>query len=106
VSLKRWSFLTLVLTFHDVLSELLDGWLQDDNTKCLVFSTFTSLLDLCSKAMSHRGISHEMYTGSMRTSDREAAIQNFKRPGRNAPRVCLISTKAGGVGLNLCEANK
>jgi len=44
------------------------------------------------------------YDGKMRSEAREAALANFRRIG--GPKVILISTKCGGVGLNLTTANR
>jgi SNF2 family DNA or RNA helicase len=40
----------------------------------------------------------------MRTEARDAALIAFRKI--NGPRVILISTKCGGVGLNLTSANR
>lgn len=66
----------------------------------LVFSQFTSMLDLLASALSVRGIDYLMLTGSSR--ERGALVNAFQRG--EAP-VFLISLKAGGVGLNLTRAD-
>jgi len=49
------------------------------------------------------------FDGTMDLKKRQAAINTFKDPngpdGRPRPMVLLISLKAGGVGLNLTNAN-
>jgi len=49
------------------------------------------------------------FDGTMDLKKRQAAINIFKDPngpdGRPRPMVLLISLKAGGVGLNLTNAN-
>jgi len=69
--------------------------------KILVFSQFVKMLDLIKKELVARNISFEYLTGQTRNrSDKVESFQN------NAEvRVFLISLKAGGVGLNLTEAD-
>ena len=69
--------------------------------KSLVFSQFASFLALVRRALDARGLGCELLDGS--THDRERRIGRF----RTDPQVgvFLISLKAGGVGLNLTEAD-
>jgi superfamily II DNA or RNA helicase len=70
------------------------------NNKVLLFSTFTSMLDLFKPALTENGITWAEITGS--TRDREAP-QEALRNGK--AQVMLISLKAGGEGLDLQAAN-
>lgn len=79
----------------EVLEELID-----ENRPVLVFSQFTSMLDLIRPELDLRRISYSLLTGD--TRDRAREINDFQ-DGRR--RVFLISLKAGGVGLNLTAAD-
>jgi len=79
--------------------ELLDN-LMDEGRSVLVFSQFTSMLDLIEQALIKRGYPHLILTG--KTRDREDLIQRFQ--AGEAP-IFLISLRAGGVGLNLTQAD-
>lgn len=68
--------------------------------RTLVFSQFTSYLDLVSERLTREGIAHAHLDGS--TRDRAGVVADF-RTG-DAP-VFLISLKAGGFGLTLTEAD-
>nr|WP_208382631.1 DEAD/DEAH box helicase [Microbacterium ulmi] len=68
--------------------------------RTLVFSQFTSFLQLVAAQLDARGIAYAYLDGS--TRDRDAAIDAFRRG--DAP-VFLISLKAGGFGLTLTEAD-
>lgn len=68
--------------------------------RALVFSQFTSFLKMAGKRLEAEGISYAYLDGS--TKRRGAVVQGFKEG--DAP-VFLISLKAGGVGLNLTEAD-
>jgi superfamily II DNA or RNA helicase len=69
--------------------------------KILIFSSFVKHLDLFPWWLKSNGIGFTMLTGS--TTDREKVINNFRNDERI--KVFLISLKAGGVGLNLTEAD-
>lgn len=75
--------------------------LQGTSHKVLIFSEYVSLLDIVAKEMKSRGWDYSMLTGS--TSDREGAIDYFQN--NEKCQFFLISLKAGGVGLNLTEAD-
>ncbi|KAH9990105.1 SNF2 family N-terminal domain-containing protein [Russula vinacea] len=72
--------------------------------KTIVYSQWTSMLDLVESLFIRYGIQSLRYDGKMRSDAREAALVAFRRIG--GPRVILISTKCGGVGLNLTSANR
>jgi SNF2 family DNA or RNA helicase len=59
------------------------------------------MLDLIKKELSAKYIAYEWLTGQ--TKDRAAAVNNFQT--NDDIRVFLISLKAGGIGLNLTEAD-
>ncbi|KAJ9123749.1 hypothetical protein QFC24_003523 [Naganishia onofrii] len=87
-------------------SALVKDWLAaNDEDKIVIFSQFVTFIELVREHLQGQGIECFTYTGSMSKVDRDATIANFTSP-RNPVRVILISTKAGGVGLNLTIANK
>lgn len=69
--------------------------------KILVFSSFVKHLELFSTYLKKKGIEFTMLTGS--TRNREQVITTFRSDP--SVKVFLISLKAGGVGLNLTEAD-
>ncbi|KAL0575237.1 DNA helicase rad5 [Marasmius crinis-equi] len=77
---------------------------QDPCFRAVVFSQFTSFLDLIETGMKRERFDYYRYDGAMDVKKRTAAITAFKEPSRT-PKVALISLKAGGVGLNLTVAN-
>ncbi len=74
---------------------------KSSDHKILVFSQFVSMLELIKKELEDRGIAFEYLTGQ--TKDRASRVNEFQNNDR--VRVFLISLKAGGVGLNLTEAD-
>ena len=73
----------------------------EEGHKALVFSQWTSLLDLIETRLRETGIEFCRLDGS--TRDRGAVVARFQ--GEGGPPVMLISLKAGGVGLNLTAAD-
>ncbi len=71
--------------------------------KILVFSQFVKMLGLIRTKMDEKGVVYEYLDGSTKTKDREKGVKRFQND-ENC-RVFLISLKAGGVGLNLTEAD-
>jgi superfamily II DNA or RNA helicase len=69
--------------------------------KILIFSSFVKHLDLFPEWLEKNGIGYAMLTGS--TRERGKIIDSFRQ--NEDIRVFLISLKAGGVGLNLTEAD-
>jgi superfamily II DNA or RNA helicase len=73
----------------------------EDGHKALVFSQWTSLLDLIEPVLGQIGIEFTRLDGS--TRDRAAVVESFQSEA--GPPVMLISLKAGGTGLNLTAAD-
>jgi SNF2 family DNA or RNA helicase len=67
--------------------------------KVLIFSQFTSLLDLLEIPISAQGYGYRRYDGSMSANDRNDSAQSFKES--STCTIMLISLKAGNAGLNL-----
>ncbi|CRX38593.1 DEAD/DEAH box helicase [Estrella lausannensis] len=82
-----------------LIDELEEVYLSQ--AKSIVFSQFTSVLDLIEEELKQRSLPFLRLDGS--TKNREEVVQSFKREG--VPLVFLISLKAGGVGLNLEQAD-
>lgn len=87
----------------DTKAEALIDWLyklqqeeQDPNLKMLVFTEFVPTQQMLSKFFRDRGISVVTLNGSMDLSERKKAQADFEHTAR-----ILISTDAGGEGLNL-----
>ena len=62
------------------------------------------VLDLLSDYLRQRRYSHERLDGTVRAEERQAAIDRFSRPGATT-FAFLLSTRAGGVGINLTAAD-
>lgn len=70
--------------------------------KLLLFSQFTSMLDLIRAALEKEGIGYYLLTGSTPKEKRLQMVEQFNQD--DTPVFC-ISLKAGGTGLNLTAAD-
>ncbi|KAK4189610.1 DNA repair protein RAD16 [Podospora australis] len=80
--------------------------LRSDNAshKSIIFSQFTTMLQLLEWRLRRAGITTVMLDGSMSPAQRQASIKHFME---NPDVECfLVSLKAGGVALNLTEASR
>lgn len=75
---------------------------MDGGHRMLVFSQFTSMLEILQKELDYAGISYFVITGATAKEKRLELVKEFNEG--NVP-VFLISLKAGGVGLNLTGAD-
>jgi len=82
------------------LLEALDDVVADGH-RALVFSQWTSLLDLIEPHLTAAGIAFTRLDGT--TVDRAGVVASFQVEG--GPPVMLLSLKAGGTGLNLTAAD-
>ncbi|XP_066117881.1 chromodomain-helicase-DNA-binding protein 1-like isoform X1 [Saccopteryx bilineata] len=84
-----------------LLDKLL-AYLYSRGHRVLLFSQMTQMLDILQDYMDYRGYSYERVDGSVRGEERHLAIKNF---GQQPIFVFLLSTRAGGVGMNLTAAD-
>ncbi|KAH0785309.1 SNF2 family N-terminal domain containing protein [Histomonas meleagridis] len=77
--------------------------LHSSGHKVLIFSQMTQVLDILEDYLTYKNYLYERLDGATNTSDRQYAIDQFK----TNPNVFifLLSTRAGGLGLNLTEAD-
>ena len=85
---------------EELLTELLHENI-DSGHKMLLFSQFTSMLQLLTPELDAAGIVYEYLDGA--TRDRQKRVDRFNRD--DAVRLFLLSLKAGGTGLNLTAAD-
>ncbi|KAH9835070.1 zinc finger protein, C3HC4 type (RING finger) [Teratosphaeria destructans] len=76
-----------------------------EGEKILIFSQWTSLLDLLEVPIHRAGHGYVRYDGSMNPSERADAVDNFRDHRKNI-RIMLVSLKAGNAGLNLNMASQ
>jgi len=84
----------------EMLLESLSTTIETEH-RALVFSQWTTLLDLVEPHLESRGITFSRIDGT--TQDRSGIVEAFQAAA--GPRVMLLSLKAGGLGLTLTAAD-
>ena len=87
----------------DYLVETL-GSLALEGNAALVFSQFTSCLDLIEEALKAAQLSYFRIDGKTSMPQRKKIVDAFQK-GDDPTAILLLSLKTGGVGLNLTRAN-
>jgi DNA repair protein RAD5 len=77
---------------------------EDPAMRAVVFSQFTSFLDLIEVALDRDKFPWVRLDGSCSQKQRGKALKLFASTSEK-PRIFIISLRAGGVGLNLTSAN-
>lgn len=94
-----------------VLNKIIDELVLKQGKKILIFSGFTSALDYCEDLLATKGSNqynapfrHVRFDGSTQRAVRNLQIRLFNDLSSEY-KVMLISTRAGGLGLNLTAAS-
>ncbi|KAM0881760.1 hypothetical protein ACQ4PT_032744 [Festuca glaucescens] len=87
-----------------VLLDKLLPKLKDRDSRVLIFSQMTRLLDILEDYLMYRGYQYCRIDGNTGGEDRDASIDAFNKPG-SEKFVFLLSTRAGGLGINLATAD-
>lgn len=77
--------------------------LREGGHRVLIFSQMTRLLDILQDYLAYRGYGCCRIDGSTKVLDRQAAIDSFNQDPDMF--VFLLSTRAGGLGINLASAD-
>ena len=86
----------------EYLEELLDGLFGEANRKVLMFSEWTTMLDLIEPLLKARKLDYVRLDGQVPQKERQTLVNRF----REDPNCRLfITTNAGSTGLNLQAAN-
>ncbi len=86
---------------EDLCIDLLSSGIEEGH-KILLFSQFTTMLDLLTERMRKEGIKYHLLTGATPKQQRAEMVESFAED--DVPVFC-ISTRAGGTGLNLTAAD-
>ncbi|KAL2045730.1 hypothetical protein N7G274_002161 [Stereocaulon virgatum] len=88
-----------------VLDRMLARIRQDTNDKIVLISNYTQTLDIFDKLCRSRGYGCLRLDGTMNVNKRQKLVDKFNDP-EGEEFVFLLSSKAGGCGLNLIGANR
>ncbi len=84
--------------------ELLHVYIAEGH-RTLIFSQFTMVLDILELVLEREAIAYFRLDGSTKVSERQDLIDEFSAEENKTP-VFMLSTKAGGAGINLAKASK
>lgn len=99
ISVDSWQSSTKIETLIEMLNSMKE---EGRRPKSIVFSQFVNFLEILRWRLERAGFRCVKIYGSMNISQRKAAIEEFNKNPEIT--VFLISLKAGGVALNLTEA--
>lgn len=77
---------------------------EEDGDRVLIFSKFSRLIELLQEVLAMQDIDHRVLTGATNVAERQMLIDEFNEDA-SIP-VFLLTTGAGGTGINLTAANK
>lgn len=86
------------------LLEIMLPKLKELGHRVLIFSQFLDMLDIIEDFLDGLNLTHERLDGSVSSLHRQKRIDEFNSPG-SALFAFLLSTRAGGVGINLATAD-
>ncbi|KAH7316187.1 hypothetical protein KP509_21G081900 [Ceratopteris richardii] len=78
--------------------------LRERGHKVLIFSQMTRILDILEYYLQERGFNPFRIDGQVKQAERQRQIQEFNQGGSNN-FIFLLSTRAGGLGINLTAAD-
>ncbi|XP_042462025.1 ISWI chromatin-remodeling complex ATPase CHR11-like isoform X3 [Zingiber officinale] len=87
-----------------VLLDKLLPKLKERDSRVLIFSQMTRLLDILEDYLLYRGYQYCRIDGNTGGEERDASIETFNQPG-SQKFIFLLSTRAGGLGINLATAD-
>ncbi|KAL8733731.1 MAG: hypothetical protein Q9166_001924 [cf. Caloplaca sp. 2 TL-2023] len=78
--------------------------LRENGHRVLIFSQMVKMLDLVQDYMKLKGYQYQRLDGTIPSVQRTQAMEHFNKP--DSPDFCfLLSTRAGGLGINLMTAD-
>uniref|UniRef100_A0A182RLT7 Helicase n=1 Tax=Anopheles funestus TaxID=62324 RepID=A0A182RLT7_ANOFN len=87
-----------------ILLDKLLARLKARGSKVLIFSQYTTVLDILMDYMEWRNYEYCLLSGATVNERRQAQMDEFNRPG-SSKFVFLLCTRAGGLGINLVAAD-
>jgi transcription termination factor 2 len=86
------------------IRKLLEILTKEPSRKTIVFSQFTSMLDIVEPCLKQNNINFVRYDGKMRPQKRDESLDRLRND--KSVKVLLCSLKCGALGLNLTCANR
>lgn len=93
---SRWSVSTFSLPLNDAFH-------FSSSSSSLPFPQFTQILDILKTVLDHLGVKWVILTGMTKVDERQSLVDEFTNDSEI--KVFLLSTLAGGMGINLTAAS-
>jgi SWI/SNF-related matrix-associated actin-dependent regulator of chromatin subfamily A3 len=87
----------------EALAKILQATLKKEGSKVIIFSQWTSFLDVIQRRLDDMQLAYTRIDGSMSPSQRDAAISGLENDANT--RIMLASLSVCSVGLNLVAAD-
>ncbi|KAJ5151980.1 SNF2-related protein [Penicillium capsulatum] len=78
--------------------------LKGDGHRVLIFCQMVGMLNILSEYMEYRGYKYQRLDGTIPSASRRLAIEHYNAP-ESTDFAFLLSTRAGGLGINLMTAD-
>lgn len=101
----EWNELVPSTKILRLMKTLEEAQKTDKTGKTIVFSQFTSMLDLVGPFLTMRGIKYLTYDGRISRQRKDHMIKQFRDP-KAGYMVLLMSLRCGSLGLNLTSAHR
>ncbi|CAO3568890.1 unnamed protein product [Mortierella alpina] len=85
------------------LEQLLPKLINEEKSRILIFSQFTMVLDILESILKTMAFKYLRLDGQTKVEERQSLIDSFNDD--ESHKIFLLSTKAGGFGINLTGAN-
>ncbi|KAJ7675096.1 SNF2 family N-terminal domain-containing protein [Mycena rosella] len=88
------------------LSKLLKAISQNTEEKCVLVSHYTSTLNILEAYCKKKNYSYYRLDGQTPAAKRQEYVNSFNKSTQRSSFIFLLSSKAGGVGINLIGASR
>ncbi|KAJ7755699.1 SNF2 family N-terminal domain-containing protein [Mycena maculata] len=88
------------------LSKLLKILYQNTEEKCVLVSHYTSTLNILEAYCKKKNFSYYRLDGQTPAAKRQEYVNSFNKSSQRSSFIFLLSSKAGGVGINLIGASR
>ncbi|KAH8693186.1 putative chromodomain helicase [Talaromyces proteolyticus] len=104
--MRREDVLRIMITSSGkmMLLDQLLAKLKRDGHRVLIFSQMVKMLDVLGDYMGYRGYQYQRLDGTISAAKRRVAMEHFNAP-ESTDFAFLLSTRAGGLGINLMTAD-
>lgn len=88
------------------IESTVEEWIErDPNAKIVMFTLWIDMIKILGKLCARRGWGYGEYSGRNSVDQRNRTLHKFKTTTPSDQRVLIMSTRAGGLGLNVTEAS-